>query len=222
MRITRGQLIGAVPAIKVRDALLRHNWVSAEAFVRRCGVDEDVANTVISELLRLDYIKAGDNGYQLTDAGGRFTNATASPMIRRDKAERIVAELVQRARTINRGDFAFKVHSIVTFGSYLEDKTAIGDVDIAVELVPKRRGKAQDKLEALRRSVAQEAGRRFGNIVADLFWPEHEVQLLLKARVAGLSLHPFDELPRLRAKNQALKYHVLMGDKRKIALKIGA
>jgi predicted transcriptional regulator/predicted nucleotidyltransferase len=221
MRIARGQLIGGVPAIKVRDALLRHNWVNAEAIVRRCRVNEDVAKNVISELLRLDYIEANDDGYGLTEAGAQFTNATASAPIQREKADRIVRELVQRAKIVNRGSFAFKVLSVVVFGSYLDDAATIGDVDIATELAPTHKDKKkQEKLEKLRLDTALEEGRRFGNFLDQLYWPEHEVQLLLKARVAGLSLHPFDELPGLRARNQTLKYRVLIGDVREITRKM--
>ena len=68
----------------------------------------------------------------------------------------------------------------------------------------------RDRCEQGRIKAARAKGRRFSNIVDELFWPRNEVRLHLKGRTPGLSLHEIDEFFKM-AKDDRFAYEVLSG-----------
>ena len=72
---------------------------------------------------------------------------------RRETAERLIAEVVERARMINRdSSLAYRVRLLAVFGSALTGKVRPNDVDIACRLAPRFAGEKQEILEDERRA----------------------------------------------------------------------
>ncbi len=119
--------------------------------------------------------------------------------ISRKTADRIVSEVIERAKEINASPypkFMYFVKKIAVFGSYLTDKEKLGDVDIAVLLERKEeceRGNWEDD--------ADECIRIHNKNVYDFFeqmyFPEKIVRQTLRNRSKSLSIHQYDELERM-------------------------
>jgi predicted nucleotidyltransferase len=133
------------------------------------------------------------------ESRGRLTRA---------KADGLVAQLLARVRAVN-GDpkYAFKVDSVVLFGSYLSNRDRIGDVDVAIALRPRLRNK--DAQEALEES-ARSRGTESRNIVERLFRPRREVRQALKARSSWLDVRDVSELDEL-LQTRRVDYKVIYG-----------
>jgi|GEM_PF-2272239 len=139
--------------------------------------------------------------YHRTVTGQRFAMASARPL-KRARAERMLRDLVERARSINRNDdFVYRVGALVVFGSYVDStREVLGDLDVA--FVREDRyvqgtdddymGGQSPKAVAERRS-RERGANRFSTMVDTLFWPDKEFRLALKGRTAGLSLHDFGD-----------------------------
>ena len=66
------------------------------------------------------------------------------------------------------------------------------------------------QLAEARRRLAQERGRRFGNLTEWVTWPSREIWLFLKSRTRQLSIHDFRELERL----PPFRCKILFGERR--------
>lgn len=125
-----------------------------------------------------------------TDIGRRFAIATANPPISRKKAELLLTELLNRVQVVNdSAEYAYFVKSVKVFGSYLSDKAILGDLDVAVKLEHRYAGKAGEERRCERISLASKSGRRFSNMIDQLYWPHREVMLQLGTKKKGLSIH---------------------------------
>jgi predicted nucleotidyltransferase len=126
----------------------------------------------------------------------------------RVKADGLVGQLLARVRAVNADpNYAFKIDSVVLFGSYVSNRDRIGDVDVAIALRPRLRNKdAQEALEASARSRRPE--RR--NIVEHLFGPRREVRQALKARSPWLDLRDVSELEEV-LQTRRIDYKVIFG-----------
>jgi predicted nucleotidyltransferase len=117
-------------------------------------------------------------------------------------------------RVNEQSELAYIVESVVVFGSYLTDRTKLNDLDIGVELT--RRGKEKatgKKLQKERIARAFACGRRFGNLIEELFWPRTEVLLILKNRSRVISFCEWESLFQM----PGLRYRVLHGNSERIA-----
>lgn len=224
MRINRGDVIAGVDALELR------------AYFRKCGdrrlncvtametfsISKRKAEQFIAALLKLELIREyevpsekGITYYETTIAGNAFVMAKAGKPVPRASAERILREFLDRVRSVNeRSDLAHSVETVVVFGSYLSDRHHLNDLDIAVEL--KRRGAddaAHEKLRKASLDTAFATGRRFGNIVEELFWPQNELLLILKNRARTISLCEWESLFEM----DGLQYCVLVGDSARLA-----
>src|SRR6266436_5693515 len=212
--------IAGLPAVQVRNMLRRADHRFTRTLVEdHFEVSASRANKIIQALSTDGYIESAAGCYELTIKGEKLTQASAMGKIPRERAERIVAGLAKRVDEVNGNpDYVYGVSDAVVFGSYVRREPFLGDVDIAERL--ERRAKDQnehERCEKARIAVAHENGRRFQNFVDQLFWPEHEVFLYLKARTRGLSLHSFDEFIRCMRKDKKFAYEVLRGPAAKIA-----
>jgi hypothetical protein len=145
----------------------------------------------------------------LTDRG-RDLRAESRGKLTLDRADGLLAEFVYRVRGVNNGgDYAYKVDTVVVFGSYLSALAKIGDIDIAIKLRPRSRSEAdQQTLEARARNKAP-GGL---NMVAHICWPQTEVMRALQARSAFIELHDISELEALFESGAKPKYEVILGD----------
>jgi len=127
----------------------------------------------------------------------------------RDKADSLVGELLARVRALNAdAKYAFKVDSVVLFGSYLSNRDRIGDVDLAIALRPRLQNKeAQKALE----EVARSRGPRSRNIVEHMYKPQREVRRALKAKSSWLDVRDISELEEVLQQRRGVDYKVIYG-----------
>lgn len=199
MHIDPRSTIAGLPALRVRSFLRRagdYDWTEA-GLAEHFGVSPKAAH----ELLSLGYLEhspheaAEEQRYRRTLAGAALALASAARPITRKTADRKIAELLDRVREVNANDYyLYRVRKVVVFGSYLTQRSRINDIDVGLDLAhreadPERRS----LLDRDRINAAYKAGRRFPNITSELFWPQHEVLLYLKARSRSLSLHTTDD-----------------------------
>lgn len=134
-----------------------------------------------------------EDEWELTKDGIRLRAATAAKPLRRETADRLLSELLERIATLNSDErFLARVQKAVAFGSYIGNADRIGDLDVAVELV-RREPNFEKHREVNNRRVAEEfaKGRHFANVVDQAFWWQQEATLFLRNRKRGLSLHDY-------------------------------
>jgi predicted nucleotidyltransferase len=223
VRIRRGDVIAGVDVLELRRYLKtrgdRVNYITAmETF----SITKPSAEKFIADLVRLELIRKCESQveknityYETTIAGNALGIAKAGKPVSRKSTERILREFLNRVRSVNKHrQLAYVVESVVVFGSYLSGKKQLNDLDIAVELKAREADDAtQEKLRKESLAKAFESGRRFGNIVEELYWPEREVILILKNRSRTISLCEWRSLFKM----PDLQYCVLIGDRKRIA-----
>ena len=119
-----------------------------------------------------------------TIKGGALSNALFSAPVSRRNAERALSEFMVRVGEVNEaGRFLFRVRKVVLFGSFLAESSTIGDLDIAIDLVPKEPDSRKHSERLLAHAdAAALCGKRFGNFVQRLDFAAKEVRSYLKAR----------------------------------------
>jgi len=119
--------------------------------------------------------------------------------ISRKTADRIVSEVVERAKEINASPYPKFMHfvkKIAVFGSYLTDKEKLGDVDIAV-LFERREEVARGNYEDDADECIRIHNKNVYDFFQGLFFPEMIVKQTLQNRSKSLSIHYYDELERM-------------------------
>lgn len=213
MRVDREATIAGHPIKRVRDFLRRVNsgrWM-AEEIAEHFKIES--ANDLIAELINQGLLKrdtsfpCDDEFYALGPNAQRLINVRFVKRIDRQKADRLVAGLLERARHVNADNYyLFSVAEMRAFGSYIDPtQLDLGDVDIALSL--ERRLLDGEDIEGFMKREqkrASESGRRFSNILQMLDYAEHEVRRFLKARSPYLSLHDMSDMERIGAANVIL------------------
>lgn len=130
--------------------------------------------------------------------------------ISRKTADRIVSEVVERAKEINASPYPKFMHfvkKIAVFGSYLTDKEKLGDVDIAVLFERREEFESgdseKDGLECIRIH-----NKNVYDFFEVLYFPERIVKQTLRNKSKSLSIHEYDELERM-AKKWDTKHKVI-------------
>lgn len=202
MRINPKTTIVGQPAKLIRDFLRQvkdHSW-GAESASKRLGVSLPKARRVIRDLVSAGYVQQDDGlkgaqWFQTTLDGNRLALASAAHSLKRVTAERKLAEFMERVKKVNHNSYyLYRVEKVVLFGSMLNRQDRVGDIDIAIKLRPKRaNSEEQMTAERVRIAEAIKSGRRFSNVIDEVFWPQHEVGLYLKSRSRAISLHTTDD-----------------------------
>jgi len=211
MNINPKETMFGLPILKVRE-VLRHAlkerlWGDSSKKVtgkvtQILKQPTTVAQELVNQLLNENYIfwekeKFPDGvQYKLseTEKGRRFGIAKATTPLTRTKANELLQNLIERAKSINENpEFVFFVERIEVFGSYLTDKELLGDLDVGVKLDRRYNGRLFTQHNQQRIEMAKSSGRSFNNSTDQLNWPYLEVILMLKARKRGLSIHDINE-----------------------------
>ena len=101
----------------------------------------------------------------------------------------------------------------------LTEAERLGDVDIAIELLPKVAEEAEFRKWCDRRRYAsREQGKSFRSSFDSIFWPREEIFETLRARSRTLSLHGIHDL----AEMGDVRYRVFRGDPARVAALIPA
>jgi predicted nucleotidyltransferase len=128
--------------------------------------------------------------YEPTMAGRAFTMASLGPRIKRATAERNVKTFLERVAAVNADEgLLYCVDEVVVFGSYLSDVETLGDIDLAFSYSQREAAVDWSVRANLRVQLALSHGRRFSNIVEQVYWPETEFRRRLRDGCRSLSLH---------------------------------
>ena len=120
MRITTNEKIADYPALQIRRLMRETVGRSiTPRYVREIlGCSDISAARVLSQLQEAGFVESV-RGYWEATKGSALAMATATHPLRRETADRLVAELVNRARLMNAyNKWAYRVRSLVLFGSY--------------------------------------------------------------------------------------------------------
>jgi hypothetical protein len=224
MHIAKDETIAGHPALTVRAFLRRNHSFTfgAGAAARELGLSDQEARDFLVRLQTLALIEPaevalpeGEAGYEIAIKGNALANASAAKPIRRSTAELALKQFLERLDRFNAsGEYVYRVESAVLFGSMLSPVERLGDVDIAIELVPTVSGDEEFRSRSdARRKLATRSGAHFGSMVDYVLWPKAEVFRALKARSRALSLHEWDQIKRI----PGVRYRILMGDRKRIA-----
>jgi hypothetical protein len=134
----------------------------------------------------------GDTWWDTTIQGNALAMASFGKPISRKTADRLVSELLERARAYNADPVKpLFLNSLRVFGSYLNPGIdPLGGVDI--ELTYGRRITAPMVASA----YARASGRSFNTYVDQLMWPQTELVQHLKKRSAFINI-TFEDISRL-------------------------
>jgi predicted nucleotidyltransferase len=231
----KGQLIAGIPAITIRNALRRarhHDAFTRGFFVEECKVSERKAREIVNVLLKDNFLEIAESPrwerskrnrwYKLTSEGFKLSNATGLQRMPRAKAEQMLTAFLKRVQEVNHTqEYCYSVDTVIVSGSYARGENTLGDLDIFYGLKPRFRQSEREQARKQRIDIAFKKGRRFSNIVEELYWPEHEIGLHLKSRTRGLSLHGLDEFFKMK-KDKKFAYKVLVGDVRIVTARLEA
>ncbi len=210
MRINPKEKLYNQPILKIREVLRQamqgRFFENTRALIveeisgilqQSTAVSEEIVEQLIKDqYLILKEITVEDTlHYELvaTDKGRRFGIASANTSITRQKADELLNDLIERAKTINAvGDLVYVVERIKVFGSYLSNKELLGDLDVAVKLTRKYEGIDFTNRNQKRIITASQNGRKFSSFMDQISFPHTEVMLMLKTKKKGLSLHDED------------------------------
>jgi len=191
MRVQKTDRVGGIPAPiarKLMQILHGHEFqlAQAERIFRANGIDDvsDAIDGLVADgYLEIVQSDRPDTKWTPTINGNALAMASFGKPIKRVTADRLVHELVERAKAIN-ADSTMPVYieRLRVFGSYLNpDVDPLGDVDI--ELISAKRAS-----EEQRAVYTKASGRSFNTYVDQLFWPEHELLRILRNRSAALNI----------------------------------
>jgi predicted nucleotidyltransferase len=194
MRITTGQKIAGYPAVQIRELMRKTvaGSITLERVRMVVGCSGSGAASVLNSLQEDGFVESVRGGrLELSTKGRALAMATAAPPLRRATASRLVADLIERARALNADEsWAYRVGTVVVFGSYVRGVDRPSDVDVACELCPRWRSDRQRSEEQVRREARVEPFRNLSEWAA---WPKLEVFRFLRARARGISIHELDE-----------------------------
>ncbi|HET9505245.1 MAG TPA: nucleotidyltransferase domain-containing protein [Hymenobacter sp.] len=204
MKINTCQPIAGYPILQIRDLFKWRSTLCRENIEDKLKISTPRAAKLLKELVQLGYLELMPSDFpeekgrwfELTPAGRTLALARAVPAMQRAKAEKLLAEFLDRVREVNASaDFLYKVDKVVVFGSFLRPEVAeLNDLDVAVELTSKfangdQRRAASDALVA----KAYAAGRSFSGFMDELMYPYNMVKTFLRNRSRYISLHTTDD-----------------------------
>jgi predicted nucleotidyltransferase len=131
---------------------------------------------------------AGGDWWVTTVKGNALANASFGKPVSRATAARLLAEVIERARSYNADPTKLlTITEIVVFGSYLDPATEqLGDLDLAVSTV--RRDTDGERYVDRVLEYARTSGRSFSAFHDRLFWPARELRMILKNRSSAISI----------------------------------
>jgi hypothetical protein len=223
MRLDRGDRIAGVDGLRLRNYFRRYSEnVNCRTLMAEFSMSKRRAQDMLDALLKLEMISPCEFQhdkkmvcYETTILGNALGMAKAGRSVKRASAGAVLRELLDRVKAVNdRQDLAYRVESVVVFGSYLSEAKRVNDLDVAVELKPRSTDDATwERLRNASHERAAAAGRRFRNVVEQVGWPQLEVLGILKNRSRTISFCEWKSLFRM----DDLRYCAVFGDKERIA-----
>ncbi len=191
MRIRPDDVIAGFPAKQIRK-LLRQSMLSlsVDEATKVLGLNERSTLKLLNDLEKQGFIEKNafapdpKKNWKNTVKGGALSKALFSAPVSRRAAEKKLSEFMDRVREVNEaGRFLYRVRKVVLFGSFLAESSTVGDLDIAIELVPKEPdSRRHSELILAHANAADLNGKRFQNFVHKLDFAAQEVRSYLKGR----------------------------------------
>lgn len=179
--------LGGVPILQVRQFVREkgdHPWGLEQLREDFGPAASDVLHALIEAGYAAPAEPQGKDLYETTGRGRTLARASGAKPVSRATADAALAGFLERCEVV-RGDptYLFLVAKAVLFGSMLTDKPKVSDVDIAIQLAAKEKdAKLHGELMTEQTREAGRNGRRFSNIVEQVFWPQTRVRMFLKGR----------------------------------------
>lgn len=197
MRINSNEEMFGFPVMKLREFFKRHtNEWDVENVMCFFDISINEASKLMKEFEKECFIEKAikfrnKQLWRNSIKGNALALASAAKPIFRATAEKKIQEFLTRVKEVNKNDYyLYKIKKALVFGSYLGNDEKLGDIDIAIEIVPKEADpNKQLKLGKARSTKARDNGRQFGNYLQELFWPQEEVLRYLKSRSRSISIH---------------------------------
>ena len=197
--LPKSQLYG-LPAKAVRDFFRKSalSGFSHDALQDGMSIGPGAATDLLEMfqaegLIKLDEMSEGN--FALTPGGLQLAMASFAPQIKRERAERLLAQIVMYAGLANsEGNFVFHIARVALFGSMLGTSPLVSDVDIAVELVAKYGDEGWTAESQKRIDAADEQGQHFRNGLHRALWPRLEPIEFLRRGERHIALHSFSEV----------------------------
>ena len=191
MQIRPDAVIAGFPAKQIRKLLRRSTLsLSVDEAAKVLGLAERRTLKLLNDLEKQGFIEKNafapdpTKNWKNTVKGGALSKALFSAPVSRRAAEQKLSEFMDRVREVNETSrFLYRVRKAVLFGSFLTGSSTVGDLDIAIELVPKEQdGIKHSELILAHANEAAMNGRHFRNFVYGLDFASQEVRSYLKGR----------------------------------------
>lgn len=196
MRVSKNDSICGLAAMTARQLMRAYyNEHSSGVACEILGIDEDAARDQLRVFEKAGYIEcikpmpaAGDVWWVTTVKGNALAKAGFGKPVSRITATRLLAEVIERARTYNADAVRLlSIKEIVVFGSYLDSAIdTLGDLDLAVSTV--RRDTTGQRYVDKVLDYTRASGRSFSTFHDRLFWPTRELFMILKNRSTTISI----------------------------------
>jgi hypothetical protein len=198
MKFDPTETIDGMPLIQVRD-FLRERWRHFESAFDEAdvtallGLRGPAARRWLTAAIARRLVEQNGASYDLAPEGIRLATTKFVPRIDRAKADRIVADLLQRteAAAAARWDYLVEVSGLAVFGSYRDEHAGdVGDVDVLIgirwlpEIQLGERGWTDRCWDLFERDK-----RRYQRIGDHLSWPTQKLERFLRGRSPYISLH---------------------------------
>jgi predicted nucleotidyltransferase len=209
-------------AMKIRDILRRSRGAFREDWLSdRFRYDERRARELAQAMEAAGYLRrdrereARNNSpfpwFSLTEAGEGITRASSVSRISRKTADAALVEFMKRVQTVNSSPkYLYSVERVVVFGSFLEHRMSLGDVDVAVDLKSRVAPDEKHQWIEIFQQHAWESGKSFSTWDEEIDWPRREVLLVLKSRKRSISIQPWYSFVEME-KPTNFRYKVLLG-----------
>lgn len=193
MRLVKTDVIAGLPAPAARAFLRRTRFADFDEEWALSLLSSHGAAGPHSTLLGLEaagyieratYSHGNHRWWRTTTLGNALAMASFGKPITRKTADRLVAEMVERAKAYNADPTKpCFVQRLRIFGSYLDTAVdPLGDVDVELALGQR----TTDPQELLRYGTA--SGRSFSTFTDHLLWPRKEAALILKNRSTAINI----------------------------------
>ena len=143
-----------------------------------------------------------------TVKGNALAMSSAAKPLKRESANKIVKEFLNRVINVNENDdFLYNVVEVRLFGSILSNKERLSDIDIGIKLKYKYKFKDVDEMDLaheIRLKKAFEEGRRISGFFEEMTWSSDEVKYYLKSKSGYLSLHPIKDIIALKTESKVI------------------
>ncbi len=207
IQLERGGKVLGVPAMALRDALrlVDRKSVNVAFFAERLGMSSERAEKLAQSLVKKGWITPDDHHAQLfvlTADGYAFSLARATKPIKRSKADALLAKMLAVCEHVNGdGSHPHFVEQLYVFGSYLSDKSEVGDLDVGYRLGQRRGPLTADQWGRWVMDYGYEHAAG-GGVLNVMGCSELSILRALKQRSAFVSLHPVDDLDRIGAERR--------------------